>query len=286
VRGGLQCWGDNECGQLGDNTTTERSTPVPVVVLGAGATSLGVGGIHTCALINGGVKCWGDNTSYGALGDGTGKDSMVPVQVSGLASGVSALATGGGHSCVLINGGVRCWGRNVRGQLGDGTTEDKPTPVKVVGLQSGVTAIMAASDHTCAVVGSVIRCWGENLFGVLGDGTTTERALPVQVVGLSGNVTGLSAHQFATCAIVDGGAYCWGDNASGQLGNGQEGGLSPVPVPVSGLTSGVLSIAVGGPHVCARVANGVKCWGSNGRGRLGSGGPDGHFPLPVDVVFP
>ena len=288
VRAGLQCWGGNAYGQLGDNTTTDRQTPVPVLVVGAGVTAVGTGWEHTCVLINGGVKCWGSNTSYGALGNGTGKDSMVPVQVTGLTSGVTGLATGGGHNCAVVNGGVRCWGRNNVGQLGDNTTTQRETPTKVVGLQSGVTAIMAGVDHTCAVVGSGIRCWGDNLWGLLGDGTTTNRATPVQVVGISGNVTSLSANNFHTCAVVDGAARCWGDNGSGQLGNASEVGKisSSTPVQVTGLTSGVLSIAVGGCHTCARLVDSVKCWGANNRGQVGNGGGLDNILAPVDVLFP
>ena len=105
---------------------------------------------HTCALTSaGGVKCWG------------GFKGHTPVAVSGLASGVTAIAAAS-HTCALTSaGGVKCWGRNDAGQLGDGTTTDRDTPVAVSGLASGVTAIAAGFYHTCALTSAGgVKCWG------------------------------------------------------------------------------------------------------------------------------
>jgi alpha-tubulin suppressor-like RCC1 family protein len=77
--GGVECWGDNVAGQLGNGTTTRGLTPVPVS--GIDAVAVSAGDQHTCAVLSDGdVKCWGGNLS-GQLGNGTTDSSLRPVSV-------------------------------------------------------------------------------------------------------------------------------------------------------------------------------------------------------------
>ena len=87
--GGVRCWGSNNNGQLGDGTTTDRSSPPSTDVnLGSGYTAIGIssGGGHTCAMLNDGdMKCWGARGS-GQLGDDSNfasSDQTTPVFVQG-----------------------------------------------------------------------------------------------------------------------------------------------------------------------------------------------------------
>jgi len=130
TRGRARCWGQNDEGQLGDGTTTNRRTAVAVSGL-RNARQITVGDSHSCALSiaplqdAGTVRCWGSNISH-ALGvyDGDVLEdgrSTVPIPVRDLGR-ARAIAAGHRFTCALVGGGVRCWGANDVGQLGDGTT--------------------------------------------------------------------------------------------------------------------------------------------------------------------
>ena len=130
--GTVRCWGDNTVGQLGDGTTTARTTPVTVPGITT-AVDIVSGPRHTCVrLMDGTVRCWGENLS-GQLGDGTTTNRTSPVTVSGLTDvDMFARESYAAHVCARrTDGSVWCWGSNGFYALGDGTNVMRTRPVRM-----------------------------------------------------------------------------------------------------------------------------------------------------------
>ncbi|MBL8684691.1 MAG: hypothetical protein JNK05_36280 [Myxococcales bacterium] len=278
--GQIDCWGDNEFGQLGrGHTRSERWVlPVPGV---ADAVEVRAGFKFTCARrASGRLLCWGTG-AFGQLGDGRSIDCADPVEVATVTDAVE-VRVGGTHACARLSGGeVVCWGRNNRGQLGDGTTIDRATPVRVAALNDVIELNLGAS-HSCARrVNGQVFCWGNSSNGQLGVGARTDQLRPVFVPALS-DAAELGLGPVYSCARQNPGRIsCWGSNSAGQLGDGTTTERL-TPVSVVGITDSV-EVAVGGLHACARLVSGrVVCWGDNGYGQLADGTTlSRSMPTPV-----
>lgn len=203
----------------------------PVEGLGGGGVSVSVGGAHTCAAFEGGALfCWGDN-SKGQLGldPNQVRSAPAPVRVTGV-GGVTGVAAGGEHTCVIASGQVQCFGANEFGQLGrGGTTSHLPLPVFSLGE---ATDLAAGLDHACAIdADGALHCWGRNDSGQLGDGTDQHRFTAAPVPGLEG-VIDVALGDAHSCALPsDGTPRCWGQNLAGQLGDGTfDSRATPAPV--------------------------------------------------------
>jgi alpha-tubulin suppressor-like RCC1 family protein len=269
--GAVVCWGNNE---FASGAEIDSNTPVAIAGLSTGITSIIAGYGHACAIdADGGVKCWGAN-SFGQLGDGSTTNSKAPATVSGLSSGVVAIAAGSDFTCALTSAGqVLCWGDNAEGQLANGSTVSSDEPVAIASLPMDVVAIVAGGSHACALTSSgLMPCWGAQV----------QQA----ITGLSSGVAAMAAGQDHTCALMTSGAVeCWGSNEFGQLGNDSTINSDP-PVSVSGLSSGVAFIAAGNYDTCAlTVAGAALCWGENDDGQLGDNSTTTSL-VPVSVVAP
>lgn len=147
-------WGNNAQGQVGDGTTTDRTSAVP-----AGPSSvlaIATGGYQSFALTSDG-KVWGwGNNGYGELGTGAASDhEATPVQAF---AGRTVDQVSGGDFFTLAltdDGAVHGVGIDEQGQLGDGTTSDTPTPVDtLLPASTKAGAISAGAAFGLALVGT------------------------------------------------------------------------------------------------------------------------------------
>lgn len=224
--GGVLCWGLNEEGQLGSGTDAGpqvcgsdelpcSTTPFAVQLpSGVTATAIGALGDHVCAVTGtGGLLCWGSNT-WGKLGDGVGRGpercgsgeracSTIPIAVEGLTRGVTAVAPGREHTCVLTSiGGVECWGGNVHGQLATGDKTPSLVPAPATGLSGVLELSLSVSGAGSGTVTSVpvgIDCGG-------GPGHTSCSALfqagsTVQLRASAASGSALAGFAGAPCSV-------------------------------------------------------------------------------------
>ncbi len=309
--GGVDCWGYNLNGQLGDGTTKNTDKPVAVRAVGGAGLLTGVKQVQPeiygfcAALTSGGVDCWGLNengqlgdnslTGPGSCGATASPCSTTPVTVvstSGAGSlGQVVSLTGEGETmCALLTtSAVDCWGYGPNGQLGNGSKDGSPFPVAVkaiggTGALTGVTSLTGYKDNGTSICARLrsgkVDCWGEDSFGELGNGTIglfNDSPVPVAVKGIGGHgslggvssVTGIPG--LTNCAVLTaGGADCWGSDGDGVLGNPSAGATSEVPVKVVSTSGkgvlGAISTVVGGTgsgeYACALLTSGgVDCWG-------------------------
>lgn len=291
----VYAWGDNTYNQIGDGTTTRRTTPVNISSYGALAgktiVQIRAGYYHSLALASDGtLVSWGRNDS-GQLGDGTTTNRSTPINITnaGLLSGKTitqiGVSMGGNHSLAVASGAVYAWGLNDYGQLGDGTTTNRLTPIAVTAsgdLSGKIISQVVAGRGSSLVLATdgTLYAWGNNGYGQVGDGTTTTRLSPV-ALSTSGALVGKVVKQIATgyaqslALTSDNVVYAWGKNDSGMLGDGTTTNrLSPVSITGSGVLAGKTPLLIGEGIDMASVITadpGVYTFGRNDYAQLGDG---------------
>jgi alpha-tubulin suppressor-like RCC1 family protein len=284
--GTLWGWGENYRGQLGDNTSTSRNSPVSVVGGFTDWCYVNKGSFRATHAIrqNGTLWAWGVNVA-GVLGDGTLTNTSSPVSVIGNFTDWCQVSSNRHSLGVRQNGTAWAWGRNTSGELGDNSTTSSLSPVSVVGDFTDWCQVSAGCDHSLGVrQNGTAWAWGNNTYGRLGDGTTTDSSSPVSVIGGFTDWCQVSAGNNHSLGVRSNGtAWAWGVNSCGRLGDGTLTNTSS-PVSVVGGFTDWCQVSAGGLHSLGVRQNSTAwAWGNNANGRLGDGTTT-DTSSPVSVV--
>ena len=231
-------WGLDNRGQLGDNTTINKSSPVQTISGGTNWRQVSCGQAHTAAIkTDGTLWLWGSNSvrqqgwdSYGneyLTYDVTGQlgtnnqiiDYMSPVQTVSGGTNWKQVSCGYTHtSAIKTDGTLWSWGSS---WLGDNTQTNRSSPVQTIAGGTNWKQVSANSGTGAAIkTDGTLWVWGMNTNGRLGDNTRTTRLSPVQTIAGGTNWKQVSCGYTHTSAIkTDGTLWTWGENTNGQLGS-------------------------------------------------------------------
>jgi len=268
-------WGLNSLGQLGDNTTTCKCTPVSVLGTTKTFCQIAGGGSHTIAIDkNGGAWAWGTNTN-GQLGDNTLVSKRTPVSVLGTTKTFCQISGGSNYTIAIDkNGRAWAWGNNGAGQLGINSLVLQQTPVSVLGTTKTFCEITAGICHTIAIDrNGRAWSWGLNSAGQLGDGTVISKLTPVSVIGTVKTFCKITTGASHTIVIdKNGRLWGWGGRSFGQVGDNTSAFCTTTPVCICGAIKTFCKISAGACHTLAIDKNGrLWAWGRNVWGELGDG---------------
>ena len=267
--GKLWAWGNNSDGQLGDGTTTNRTTPVEVKSdkkfkhISAG--------YHNSFAIDTEGYLWAWGTSGGehwALGDGSTTTYKKPKQIKSDTKFVQVSA--GLYYCLAIDseGNLWGWGKNDYAQIGDGTRTSVKAPKKIFeGTQ--FKEISAGEYHSFAIdVNDDLWLWGFNGNSLDSDKIYITVPTKVEENKKFKKISSVYDHNLAI--DIEGNLWSWGKNDCGQLGDGTTENRTELKQIKPGIKFNDILAA----HISSYaidIYGKIWAWGYNSGGRLGIG---------------
>jgi alpha-tubulin suppressor-like RCC1 family protein len=211
--GTLWLWGYNYQGQLGENTRTDRSSPIQTIAGGTNWSKVACGGAHTAAIkTDGTIWVWGKNSYYGygggQVGDNTTVGKSSPVQTIAGGTNWIFVACGSDHTAAIkTDGTLWLWGGGnygTSGELGDNTVINKSSPVQTIAGGTNWSKV-ACGYGTTAAIKSDGTLWtlGINSYGAMGDNTVINKSSPVQTIVAGNNWKQVACGKLFTAAIRD-----------------------------------------------------------------------------------
>ena len=186
--GTLWTWGGAgtpfNVGQLGDNTTVNKSSPVQTIAGGTNWKLVACGNFHTTAIkTDGTLWLWGEN-QWGHLGDNTLTKKSSPIQtVSGGTNWRQVAGNSANTMGIKTDGTLWLWGQNAYGVLGDNTAVNKSSPVQTIAGGTNWKQVAGSNLQVTAIkTDGTLWTWGRNDTGQLGVNNIVHRSSPIQTV--------------------------------------------------------------------------------------------------------
>jgi alpha-tubulin suppressor-like RCC1 family protein len=170
--GSLWTWGFNGSGQLGDNTTTTRNTPVTTFAGGNDWKQVACNGFYTAAIkTDGSLWTWGGGGN-GQLGTNNTTNRSTPVTTFAGGNTWKQVSCGQEYAVAIkTDGTLWSWGAGSLGRLGNNDSTTKSTPVTTFAGGTNWKQVYCGNRHTGAVkTDGSLWMWGWNPTGALGIG--------------------------------------------------------------------------------------------------------------------
>ena len=272
--GNLFTWGTGTSGRLGNNDTTNRSTPVTTLSGGTNWKQVSTGSQHTAAIkTDGTLWTWGQGSS-GQLGDNSLTSKSTPVTTFAGGNGWKQVSAGGGNQTAAIktDGTLWIWGSGVTGVLGNNSTTNVPTPVTTFAGGTNWKQVDCGDTCTAAIkTDGTLWIWGRNDFIQLGNNDTGDRSTPVTTFAGGTNWKQVSCRGVHTSAIkTDGTLWGWGSPSAGRLGTNDVSPNRSTPVTTFAGGNNWKQLDAGFFHTAAIKTDGTLwTWGVGTSGQLG-----------------
>jgi alpha-tubulin suppressor-like RCC1 family protein len=223
--GTLWTWGNALQGQLGNNATNSRLTPVTTFVGGTNWKQVSSAGGNHCAAIktDGTMWTWGRN-SEGQLGTNDINQRNTPVTTFAGGTNWKQVSTQNTHSVALLDDGVNkqlfLFGGNPVGQLG--FLPSRIIPDQVFGNHTNWKQVSSGDSHSVAIkTDGTLWGWGAGSQGQLGNNQIPSRLTPVTTFAGGTNWKQVSGSGYRNTVAIktDGTLWIWGSGVYGRLGN-------------------------------------------------------------------